>query len=236
MARLLLLIFLLSVAVAAVAGNTFDDANPIRLASDLESQVLDVIGQSRHALSFARFARRYGKRYNSVDEIQHRFRIFSDNLRLIRSTNKRTLTYTLGVNRMCSLSHSLLLLASILIRFYLKLWIVNPADFADWTWEEFRRHRLGAAQNCSATLKGSHRLTDAALPDEVASSTVTVTALLQMSESINYWNFNINSWTVSIEGEYRVVVVVVTVSIEGECRIVVVFVTSIVWNVRVLCV
>jgi cathepsin H len=41
------------------------------------------------------------------------------------------------------------------------------ADFADWTWEEFRSHRLGAAQNCSATLKGNHRITDVVLPAEV---------------------------------------------------------------------
>lgn len=40
-------------------------------------------------------------------------------------------------------------------------------DFADWTWEEFQRHRLGAAQNCSATLKGNHKLTDAVLPEAV---------------------------------------------------------------------
>lgn len=104
MARLSLLIFAFCAVAVAVAGSSFDDANPIRLASDLESQVLDVIGQSRHALSFARFARRHGKRYRSVDEIRNRFRIFSDNLKLIRSTNRRSLTYTLGVNRMC-LSH-----------------------------------------------------------------------------------------------------------------------------------
>jgi cathepsin H len=41
------------------------------------------------------------------------------------------------------------------------------ADFADWTWEEFKNHRLGAAQNCSATLKGNHKMTDANLPEEV---------------------------------------------------------------------
>ncbi|TKY54415.1 Thiol protease aleurain [Spatholobus suberectus] len=120
MARLSLVILLFCVAAVAVAGTTFDEANPIRLVSDLESRVLD-----------------HGKRYHSVDEIRHRFRIFSDNLRLIRSANERPRTYTLGVNH-----------------------------FADWTWEEFARHRLGAAQNCSATHKGNHRLTDAVLPDE----------------------------------------------------------------------
>ncbi|KAG5071068.1 hypothetical protein JHK86_006279 [Glycine max] len=109
--------------------------------------VLDVIGQSHHALSFARFACRHGKRYHSVDEIRNGFQIFSDNLKLIRSTNRRSLTYTLGVNH-----------------------------FADWTWEEFTRHKLGAPQNWSATLKGNHRLTDAVLLDEVVLPTLSVTA------------------------------------------------------------
>lgn len=35
------------------------------------------------------------------------------------------------------------------------------------TWDEFRKHKLGAAQNCSATLRGNHKLTDAALPELV---------------------------------------------------------------------
>ncbi|KAG4935904.1 hypothetical protein JHK84_050096 [Glycine max] len=93
--------------------------------------------QSRHALSFACFACHHDKRYHSIDEIRNGFQIFSDNLKLIRSTNRRSLTYMLGVNH-----------------------------FADWTWEEFTRHKLGAPQNCSATLKGNHRLTDVVLPDE----------------------------------------------------------------------
>ena len=96
-----------------------------------------MIGESRHAVSFARFANRYGKRYDTVDEMKRRFKIFTDNLKLIKSTNKRGLSYTLGVNH-----------------------------FADWTWEEFKTHRLGAAQNCSATLKGNHVITDANLPKE----------------------------------------------------------------------
>jgi cathepsin H len=38
--------------------------------------------------------------------------------------------------------------------------------FADMSWEEFRATRLGAAQNCSATLGGNHRmLKDAELPE-----------------------------------------------------------------------
>lgn len=36
------------------------------------------------------------------------------------------------------------------------------------TWQEFQRTRLGAAQNCSAALKGTHKLTEAALPETVS--------------------------------------------------------------------
>jgi len=107
MARLLLPIFAFCAVVIAVTGSTFDESNLIRLVSDLDSHMLDVIGQSRNALSFLRFARRYGKNYQSNDEIRHRFQIFSDNIRRIRSSNKRPLTYTLGVNSMCLLNDSL---------------------------------------------------------------------------------------------------------------------------------
>ncbi|KAF5481711.1 hypothetical protein F2P56_002343, partial [Juglans regia] len=124
----------------AAAGSTFDDSNPIRLASDglrdLEAQVIQVVGHTKHAFSFARFAHRYGKRYETGEEMKLRFEIFSENLKLIRSTNRKGLSYKLAVNH-----------------------------FADWTWEEFQRHRLGAAQNCSATLKGNHKLTDVVLPE-----------------------------------------------------------------------
>ncbi|KDP33917.1 hypothetical protein JCGZ_07488 [Jatropha curcas] len=132
-----ILLFLFS---AAVAGSSFSDSNPIRLVSDrlrdFEASVVKVVGETRHALRFARFAYRYGKRYKTEEEMKLRFAIFSENLDLIRSTNKKGLPYTLAVN-----------------------------DFADWTWEEFQKHRLGAAQNCSATTKGSHKLTDVVLPE-----------------------------------------------------------------------
>ncbi|KAF7836814.1 thiol protease aleurain-like [Senna tora] len=140
MAWLSLLSCTLLLLCSAAAGSDFSDSNPIRMVSDglrdMETQVLQVIGRVPHALSFARFAHRYGKRYESVDEMKLRFQIFSDNLKLIRSTNKKGLSYTLGVNL-----------------------------FADWTWEEFKTQRLGAAQNCSATLKGNHKLTDDTLPE-----------------------------------------------------------------------
>nr|AFK34042.1 unknown [Lotus japonicus] len=138
MARWSLLLLTVVLGVAAAAGSSsFEDSNPIRLVSDLEEQVLQVIGQTRHAASFARFASKYGKRYDSVEEIQHRFRIFSENLELIKSTNKKRLSYKLGLNH-----------------------------FADLSWDEFRTQKLGAAQNCSATLIGNHKLTDAVLSAE----------------------------------------------------------------------
>ncbi|GFY98521.1 aleurain-like protease [Actinidia rufa] len=136
-----LLIILVACVTVASSASTFDDENPIRtVVSDalreFETSILSVVGNSRHALSFARFGHRYGKRYKTAEETKLRFAIFSENLKLIRSHNKKGLSYTLAVNH-----------------------------FADWTWEEFRRHRLGAAQNCSATTKGNHKLTEEALPE-----------------------------------------------------------------------
>ncbi|XP_020526123.1 thiol protease aleurain-like [Amborella trichopoda] len=104
---------------------------------ELDYSLLKVVGHTRHALDFARFAHRYGKKYNSANEIRRRFHIFAENLEMIKETNSNGLTYTLGIN-----------------------------EFADLTWQEFRGHRLGAAQNCSAT-KGTHKLTDTPLPDSI---------------------------------------------------------------------
>jgi len=56
------ILLLLCCAAAAAAASTFEDSNPIRLASDglrdFEAQVIQVIGHTHHALSFARFAHR----------------------------------------------------------------------------------------------------------------------------------------------------------------------------------
>jgi len=41
------------------------------------------------------------------------------------------------------------------------------------SWEEFRSTRLGAAQNCSATLAGNHRMRAAAALPETVSFTGT---------------------------------------------------------------
>ncbi|CAI9260089.1 unnamed protein product [Lactuca saligna] len=125
---------------ATEVRSTFAEENPIRqVVSDglreLETTVLRVIGQTRHARTFARFAHRYGKRYETADEMKQRFSIFLESLETIRSHNKKGLSYTLGVN-----------------------------EFSDMTFEEFSKQKLGAAQNCSATKQGNHKLTDVVLP------------------------------------------------------------------------
>jgi cathepsin H len=47
---------------------------------------------------------RYGKEYETVEEMKLRFEIFSENLKLIRSTNRKGLSYKLAVNRKHSFS------------------------------------------------------------------------------------------------------------------------------------
>ncbi|XP_010666300.3 pro-cathepsin H [Beta vulgaris subsp. vulgaris] len=138
---ILLLAALISCFATSSLSSTFTDENPIRLASDglhhIQSSVFSLLGNSRHALSFARFIHRHGKRYETAQEMKMRFDTYRENLKLIRSSNKKSLSYKLHVNH-----------------------------FADWTWEEFQSHRLGAAQNCSATLEGSHKLSHAIAPAE----------------------------------------------------------------------
>ncbi|KAG2311078.1 hypothetical protein Bca4012_025535 [Brassica carinata] len=133
-------LLLILVAASSAENIRFDESNPIRMVSDglreVEESIVQILGQSRHVLSFARFTHRYGKRYENAEEIKLRFSIFKESIDLIRSTNKRGLSYKLGLNQ-----------------------------FADLTWEEFQRTKLGAAQNCSATLKGSHKLTEEAPPE-----------------------------------------------------------------------
>ena len=64
-----------------------------------ESFVFRVLGHTRHAIFFARFAYKHGKRYENVEEMKLQFQIFKDNLDLIRSINKKGLPYTLAVNQ-----------------------------------------------------------------------------------------------------------------------------------------
>ncbi|KAL5572340.1 hypothetical protein UlMin_021937 [Ulmus minor] len=169
-------LLLLLLVGGGAAGSSFDESNPIRLVSDdlrdFESQVLRVVGNARHALSFARFAFRYGKKYETVEEMKLRFDIFSENLKLIKSTNKKKLTYKLAVNH-----------------------------FADLTWEEFQRQKLGAAQNCSATTKGNHKLTDVVLPETKDwREEGIVTPVKNQGSCGSCWTF---STTGSLEAAYK---------------------------------
>nr|GMC86785.1 cysteine proteinase 3-like [Ipomoea batatas]GME08098.1 cysteine proteinase 3-like [Ipomoea batatas] len=113
MARLSVFVFVISVAIASITGSNdfFANDNPIRkVVSDglheLESSILQVIDSTRHASCFAH---KYGKRYDSAEEINQRFGVFKDSLKMIRSHNKKGLPYKLGVN-----------------------------EFADMTWNEFQ--------------------------------------------------------------------------------------------------
>ncbi|CAN7126933.1 unnamed protein product, partial [Brassica rapa subsp. narinosa] len=64
----------------------------------VEESFVQILGQSNHVISFARFTHKYGKKYQHAEEINHRFSVFKENLDLIRSTNKKGLSYKLGVN------------------------------------------------------------------------------------------------------------------------------------------
>ncbi|CAH8387914.1 unnamed protein product [Eruca vesicaria subsp. sativa] len=100
----------------------------------VEEAFVKILGQSSHVLSFARFTHQYGKMYQNEEEIKQRFSVFKENLDFIRSTNKKGLSYKLGVNQ-----------------------------YADLTREEFQRNKIGASQHPFATSKGSRRLTGRAL-------------------------------------------------------------------------
>ncbi|GFY82422.1 aleurain-like protease [Actinidia rufa] len=90
-----LLIILIACVAGASSASTFDDDNPIRtVVSDalreFETSILSVVGDCRHALSFARFAHR------DRDGRSSRATVRSENLKLIRSHNKKGLSYTLA--------------------------------------------------------------------------------------------------------------------------------------------
>ncbi|KAM0040965.1 putative transcription regulator SWI/SNF-BAF60b family [Helianthus debilis subsp. tardiflorus] len=83
-------------------GSIFADENLIRQVvfdglREVETAVRQVIGKTPYDLTFARFANRYGRKYESSEEIKHRYSIFAESLETIRSHNK-WLSYTLGVN------------------------------------------------------------------------------------------------------------------------------------------
>uniref|UniRef100_A0A0D3B2G1 Cathepsin propeptide inhibitor domain-containing protein n=1 Tax=Brassica oleracea var. oleracea TaxID=109376 RepID=A0A0D3B2G1_BRAOL len=88
---------LLLVVLVILMGS--HDSTPI--PDDLqkvEESFVQILGQSNHVLSFARFNHKYGKKYQHAEEIKHRFSVFKENLDLIRSTNNKGLSYKLGVN------------------------------------------------------------------------------------------------------------------------------------------
>ncbi|CAL9752935.1 unnamed protein product [Musa acuminata subsp. burmannicoides] len=75
---------LLLLASIVTATSSFDKTNPIRFVVNrveyYDAAIIGTLGRARHALDFARFAHRYGKRYGSAVEIGHRFGIFLENL------------------------------------------------------------------------------------------------------------------------------------------------------------
>ncbi|CAF1698323.1 hypothetical protein HID58_051109 [Brassica napus] len=115
---LVVLVILTSASLAVDIGS--DDSPRIRMVPDrlreIEESFVQILGKSHHVLSFARFTHQYGKMYQHAEEIKHRFSVFKENLDLIRSTNKKGLSYKLGVNK-----------------------------FADLTKQEFQRNKIDAA-------------------------------------------------------------------------------------------
>ncbi|KAJ0266657.1 hypothetical protein HA466_0006190 [Hirschfeldia incana] len=133
-----LLLILIAASTAESIG--FNESNPIRMVPDglreVEQSFVQILGHSRHVISFARFAHKFGKRYENAEETKLRFSVFKETLNFIRSTNKKGLSFTVGINQ-----------------------------FADMTSQEFRKNMLGLAPIFPATLKRSHRLKREALPE-----------------------------------------------------------------------
>ncbi|KAJ0981126.1 hypothetical protein J5N97_009381 [Dioscorea zingiberensis] len=128
MARLLLLIStIISIACISMAHEIHGIHN--------NDPILNALGLTPDTLSFARFVKKYGKSYESLEEMNKRFSLFMENLKLIKSTNRKGLSYKLGINK-----------------------------FTDMSWDEFRSKRLSSAGNCSSAVEGNHILTDAPIP------------------------------------------------------------------------
>ena len=75
------------------------------------------------------------------------------------------------------------------------------AEFADWTWEEFKKYRLGAPQECSATTKGSHKLTDVVLPESVHPYIYSRQLESKVLTVVEFWLKGLN---ISLTDLYRV--------------------------------
>ncbi|XP_039127793.1 cysteine proteinase 2-like [Dioscorea cayenensis subsp. rotundata] len=72
--------------------------------STIKSLILATLGRSNDSLTFADFAQSYEKQYKSAEEIHKRFGIFMDNFHRIRSTNKKGLRFTVGINEFTDMS------------------------------------------------------------------------------------------------------------------------------------
>ncbi|CAI6000850.1 unnamed protein product [Closterium sp. NIES-65] len=107
---------------------------PRRNLAMVTDDALGLLGEGHLVSEFRAFASRFAKAYETQHEALTRFRIFTQNWKLIHEANSANLPYKLEIN-----------------------------EFADISWEEFKQHKLGASQNCSAT-EGGHVLTYKNLP------------------------------------------------------------------------
>ncbi|XP_039127909.1 thiol protease aleurain-like [Dioscorea cayenensis subsp. rotundata] len=103
----LLLIIITLFTISCVSSSS---SNPTMTTKDF---ILATLGHTDDSLNFAEFAEKYGKRYESVEEIKKKFAVFKDHLKEIKSHNEKGLSFTLGIN-----------------------------EFSDMTWEEFKAKRL----------------------------------------------------------------------------------------------
>ncbi|CAH8330213.1 unnamed protein product [Eruca vesicaria subsp. sativa] len=103
----LVLVILMAASSAVDIGSV--EATPARIVPDglleIEKSLVNILGQSPDVLAFAGFNLRYGKIYQSPEEIKHRYSVFKENLDLIRSTNNKGLSYKLGVNQFADLTY-----------------------------------------------------------------------------------------------------------------------------------
>ncbi|CAI5985740.1 unnamed protein product [Closterium sp. NIES-64] len=125
-----------TIMVVCVLGNVAiaSRVGPAENLAMVTDDALGLLGEGHLVSEFRAFASRFAKAYETQHEALTRFRIFTQNWKLIHEANSANLPYKLEIN-----------------------------EFADISWEEFKQHKLGASQNCSAT-EGGHVLTYKNLP------------------------------------------------------------------------